>query len=99
MKKEITRFDVGSVALMAGTVMAVVSLLLCIIFFSVLSLPFTGKSIGGYERGLVFGSGILFVILVPIIYGVVGVISGALSALVYNFIAGRIGGVKIYIRE
>jgi hypothetical protein len=38
-------------------------------------------------------------ILVPIIYGVAGLISGALSAVVYNFIAGRIGGIKIYIRE
>ncbi|MPR35013.1 hypothetical protein [Salmonirosea aquatica] len=99
MKKEITRFDVGSVALMAGTVMAVVSLLFCLLFFSVLSMPFTGKSLGGYERGLVFGGGIFFVILVPIIYGVVGMISGALSAVVYNFVAGRIGGIKIYIRE
>lgn len=54
---------------------------------------------GGYERGLMFGGGIFFVILVPVLYGVVGLISGAMSALVYNFIAGRIGGIKIYIRE
>jgi len=99
MKREITHLDVGSVALMVGVIVAVLSLLFCILFFSVLSLQFPNIQLGGHERGLIFGKGILFVILVPIIYGIVGIISGALSAVVYNFIAGRIGGIKIYIRE
>ena len=99
MKREITRLDVRSVALMVGAVMAVVSLLFCLLFFSVLSLPFTNMRLGGYERGLMFGGGLFFIILLPIIYGAMGLISGALSAVVYNFIAGRIGGIKIYIRE
>ena len=99
MKREITRLDVRSVALMVGAIMAVVGLLFAILFYSVLSLPFTNKPLGGYELGLMFGGGMFFVIFLPIMYGVMGLISGALSAVVYNFIAGRIGGIKFYVRE
>ena len=99
MKREITHLDVRSVTLMVGAIMAVIGLLFAILFYSVLSLPFTSKPLGGYELGLMFGGGVFFVIFLPIMYGVMGLISGALSAVVYNFIAGRIGGIKIYLRE
>ena len=79
--------------------MAVVGLLFAILFYSMLSLPFTNRRLGGYELGLMFGGGMFFVIFLPIMYGVMGLISGGLSAVVYNFIAGRIGGIKFYIRE
>lgn len=99
MKREITNLDVRSVAVMVGAIMAVVGLLFAIVFYSVLSLPFTSKPLGGYELGLMFGGGMFFVIFLPIMYGVMGLISGGLCAMVYNFIAGRIGGIKFYIRE
>ncbi len=37
---------------------------------------------------------IVFAILAPFIYGVVGFVSGALSAVVYNFVAERVGGIE-----
>jgi hypothetical protein len=60
MKREITRLDVGSVALMVGAIMAVVSLSFCVFFFLFLSLPFSNVKLGGYERGLMFGGGVFF---------------------------------------
>ncbi|HKV35156.1 MAG TPA: hypothetical protein VJP89_12555, partial [Pyrinomonadaceae bacterium] len=38
--------------------------------------------------------GILIMIAVPIFYGVLGFIMGVIGALVYNALAGTIGGVK-----
>ncbi|WP_373511966.1 hypothetical protein [Persicitalea sp.] len=99
MKKEITRIDVGSAALMSGAVMALLSLVFIFFFFLIFSLPFANTSLGGYERGLIFGGGAIMLIFVPIIYGVIGIASGALSAVIYNFIAGRIGGVKVYVKD
>lgn len=99
MKKEITRIDVGSAALMSGAVMALLSLVFILFFFLIFSMPFANMPLGGYEKGIMFGGGAFMLIFVPIIYGVFGIISGALSAVVYNFIAGRIGGVKVYVRD
>jgi hypothetical protein len=44
------------------------------------------------------GSGIGIIIgaiLAPVLYGIVGFIIGALAALVYNLVAGWIGGIEI----
>jgi hypothetical protein len=39
--------------------------------------------------------GVGAVIFLPIFYGVLGVVMGALSAALYNLFAGMVGGVKI----
>ena len=46
----------------------------------------------GWFGGL-FGVGA--VIFLPIIYGVLGAIGGALTAVFYNIIAGMVGGLQI----
>lgn len=99
MKKEIVRIDVRSAALIAGAVMALLSLVFVIFFVLVFSLPFIGTVLGRNERGIMFGGGTLMAIFVPIIYGVIGLVSGAVSAVIYNLVAGRIGGVKVYIKD
>lgn len=43
------------------------------------------------------GVGILSIFLLPILYGAMGWIGGALIALVYNLVAGWIGGIEIVI--
>ncbi len=46
----------------------------------------------GWMGGL-FGVGA--VIFLPICYGVFGAIGGAITALMYNFIAGMVGGLSV----
>jgi hypothetical protein len=46
----------------------------------------------GWAGGL-FGVGA--VIFLPICYGVFGAIGGAITALMYNFIAGMVGGLSV----
>lgn len=48
---------------------------------------------GGAIAPLVFGVGA--VIFLPIFYGVVGFVGGAIGALIYNFMAGIVGGVEL----
>ena len=47
----------------------------------------------------VFGPllGVGGVIALPIIYGVMGVIGGALGAVLYNVFAGMVGGVQVEV--
>jgi len=41
--------------------------------------------------------GIFAVVLFPILYGIVAGIIGAVSALIYNFAAARVGGLEVDI--
>ena len=95
MKKEITRIDVGSVAIMYGGILASIGLVIGILFalFGSMRMSLNAKS------SMPMGGGIALAILLPIIYGIIGAILGALFAVVYNFVAGRIGGVKVYVRD
>jgi hypothetical protein len=42
-----------------------------------------------------FGAGAI--VLLPICYGVIGGISGALGAVIYNLVAGWVGGLEVDI--
>jgi len=96
----IRRFGVFSVAKMYGLLLFVFGILIGVIY----GLMFIGLglSMSGLEgaEGAGFGAlggvamGVLFMIGVPIMYGVFGFIGGAIGALVYNAMAGIIGGVK-----
>lgn len=79
--------------------MVLISLVFALLAFLIISTTAFNASFSSLRRNYIFGSGALMLIFIPIIYGIIGIIFGALSAVLYNFIAGRIGGVKIYIRE
>jgi hypothetical protein len=49
----------------------------------------------GNMAGLVFGVGA--VVVIPLVYGTLGFIGGLIAALVYNLIAGVVGGVEIEV--
>lgn len=41
------------------------------------------------------GEAILFAVLMPIIYGIIGAAFGALVGFIYNTFARRLGGIKV----
>jgi hypothetical protein len=49
----------------------------------------------GAFAGLMFGVG--SIITLPIFYGVLGLISGIITALIYNVVTGFIGGLEIEV--
>ncbi len=102
-KLRIRKLGILSVAKMYAVMMLVISLLISIpygLFIIIFSL--TGaSSLGGKESlalgggGVVLGLGIM--IGMPIVYGLMGFIFGALGALIYNLFAGLVGGIEIEV--
>ncbi len=76
--------------LVYGVIVAVLAFI-----FALLMLPF-GALMASMGRAGMFGFGsIAMVILAPILYFCVGFVGGALTAIVYNFVAGWTGGVEV----
>lgn len=86
-----------SVAKMYGAIAAAMGLLFGIFFalFSVVA----GAGLAGYDDatgGLMASMfGIGAVVMLPIFYGCMGFVAGAVGALFYNAFAGMVGGVEI----
>lgn len=96
----IRRFGVISVAKMYGLLMFIFGLvfgviygLILIVFGAAISAlsPGSDGTAGGISTVVM---GIAMIIGLPIFYGVLGFIMGAIGALIYNAVAGIIGGVK-----
>ena len=85
-----------SVGKMYGAIAAAMGLLFGI-FIALFSIAGAGLGLAGEaENGLLasmFGVGA--VIALPIFYGCMGFIAGAVGALFYNLFAGMVGGVEV----
>ena len=87
----IKRIGVGSVGKIFGSLYALIGLILGIII-SLISL--IGGSLGVMlSVSTIFGMGAI--ITLPIMYGIIGFISGSIMAFLYNLIAGLIGGIEV----
>jgi hypothetical protein len=94
----IRRVDPVSCAKLMGVCYAMMGLLIGA-FFSLLFVGL-GSAMGSVEgmqasgpMGALFGAGAI--VAMPIMYGIMGFVGGAVGALVYNAVAGWIGGVRI----
>lgn len=77
----------GIIGLLAGAIFALVGMLGA----------FAGSALGGRDAmggafGMLFGIGA--VIFMPLLYAVIGFVSGLIGAVIYNFLAGRVGGMR-----
>jgi hypothetical protein len=97
----IRRFDVVRTANIAAALYLVVTLVFSLVFF----LPFTllvsvaGSQYGGDGMGAIMGAGVIgvliFAVIGGLIYAVIGWIITAIMVALYNFVAGRIGGLQL----
>ena len=85
MAQQIKRFSIGQSAKFLG----VLYLLLGLIFvpFFLMIEMFAPDSAGGF--------GTVFAIMMPVMYSVIGLISGAVGAALYNLVAGWVGGIEV----
>jgi len=93
--KTLQRIDVLSAAKMMGVVYACIGLVggFMFAFFSlVMGAAYREYTDVGFLFGAVFG--VLAVILIPLLYGLMGFVGGAIMAFVYNVLAPRVGGVR-----
>lgn len=92
---KLKRLEVLSVAKLQAVLMAVIGLITGI-FYALLGAAF---SVLAGPAGLGGGLGFFAIIVLPIIYAVIGFILGAISAFLYNLIAGWVGGIEIEFEE
>jgi hypothetical protein len=88
------KVGVLSCAKMFGAVYAALGLVIgvCVAIFSLLGSAFGAtKQAGAF--GVIFGVGA--VIFLPILYGVLGFLGGALCAFLYNVISDALGGIEL----
>ena len=87
----IKRIDPMAAAKLLGAMYALLGLIFGL-FMAMLAV--FGMAAGGGDnvmRGAITGLGSL--IALPVIYGILGFIGGAIGALIYNLVAGMVGGI------
>ncbi|CAN5280174.1 MAG: hypothetical protein M3407_03075 [Acidobacteriota bacterium] len=105
-KVTVKRVGVLSLAKIQGLLMAVIGLifgvfygLFIMIFGAALMSASAGRDGGGAAMAGGIVGGLMAMILIPIFYGVLGFVFGAISALIYNAAAGVIGGLEMEIEN
>lgn len=85
-----------SVAKIMGTLCAIMGFLFGLVF-AMLSVVGAGFAQSGAEGmfALVFGVG--GIVILPIFYGVMGFIQGLIVSVIYNFLAGIVGGMELNV--
>jgi hypothetical protein len=102
-KLRIRKLGILSVAKIYGAILLVMSLLisipygLFIMFFGGMMMSAGGR--GGLAAGGSIVIGLLVMVGLPIMYGAIGFVSGALGALLYNLFAGMVGGIEIEVEN
>lgn len=90
----IKRINVLKLAIFQGALMAAFGLLAGV-FFLVFGSMFAKLGGGAGTAGLIGGIGAL--IFLPILYGIIGFIGGAIGAFIYNLVASIVGGIEIEV--
>lgn len=90
---QIRRVDPVAAGKVLGVIYAILGLVIGALF---LVLMLVGAVAQGDGQALVGGviGGIVMVLFVPLFYGIMGFLFGALGALLYNFCAGLVGGIE-----
>ena len=96
-KMVLKKIDAWSLAKIYAISMGIVGLILGIII-AAFGTALGSVYAGGYSSVFV-ATGPLLIIVLPVIYAIAGLISGAFIALLYNVIAVRVGGIKLVLEQ
>ena len=104
-KMQIRRMGVFSCAKIYAIVMAAMGLIIGVIyglFFMLVGGAMLAAG-SGREAGPAGASGLIIglvmMVVIPIFYGVLGFVMGAIGALVYNIAAGFVGGIELELEN
>ena len=97
---ELKRVGPWSVARVFGTMYAAMGLIFGALFACIALLGGSIARQNGDENA-VFGAlfGVGAIVLLPLFYGVCGVVFGALTAWLYNVFAGMVGGIEVELEQ
>ena len=85
----IKRIEPTSAAKVAAFIYAVIGLVAGL-FVALLGSMFGSLASSSFGFG-----GVTMIVVLPILYGVIGFIGTFIAALVYNFAAGKVGGIQL----
>ena len=88
------RIDPASAAKVAGILYALLGVLIGA-FMALFGSFFDAASGGGF--GGSFGIAAIFIF--PVMYGIIGLVGGLISAFLYNLVAGWVGGIEVEFEE
>jgi hypothetical protein len=88
--QRISRFSIGQSAKFLGVLY---------LLFGLLFVPFFLLMGMFSPDGAGFPFGTIFAIAMPVMYGVFGVIGGAIFAVLYNLVAGWVGGIEVELEQ
>lgn len=104
-KLRINKFGILSVAKIQAVMMLVMSLLISIPY-GLIFMAFGGMMMGATREGAGIAAGgstivigLVIMIGLPIFYGVMGFVFGAIGALLYNLFAKMVGGIEIEVEN
>ncbi len=104
-KLRIKKLGALSVAKIYSVMMLVIALLISIPYgLFIIIFALTGASSIGGQSGLAVGGGgvvlgLVVMIGLPLVYGAIGFVFGALGALIYNVLSGLVGGIEIEVEN
>ena len=89
----VNRIGAFSLAKLAGTLYAILGLVFGALFSLI---AMAGAMASGGDNGM-FGAlfGVGAIIVLPILYGCIGFVASLIGALLYNLLAGMVGGVEL----
>jgi|SRR3989344_7354244 len=98
---KLKKIGVWSLAKLQAIIMAIVGFFAGLFFWGISTLLGGAAGFGGMPPSYsMFGmGGAILIIGMPILYGLMGLVFGALGAVVYNLVAGWVGGLELEFEQ
>lgn len=93
--KKLNRLGVFSVAKFQGIMMALMGLLFGLMAGGMSSFLGGLAQQSGQDLGFLSSGGWILVLILPIAYGIMGFVMGAIGAFIYNLVAKMVGGIEV----
>jgi hypothetical protein len=90
--RSISRIEPGQFALIMGATYLLIGIIMAVLIFAFASFIPSAAGLGMMTGGVT-------IIVIPIIYGVIGFVCGLIGAVIYNLVAGTVGGIKVTVTE
>jgi hypothetical protein len=90
--RSITRIEPGQFALIMGVTYVLIGIIIGVLMYLFTSMIPMPAPFGSAARGI----GVIFI---PIVYGIIGYICGFIGAMIYNLVAGTVGGIKVTVSD
>jgi hypothetical protein len=103
-KYQIRRMGVFSCAKIYAVVMAAFGIIIGVIYGLIFMVVGGAMMAGGARDSGAAGAsslviGLIMMVVIPIIYGVIGFVAGAIGGVVYNVAAGFVGGLELELES